>query len=393
MAGGRKRNQLWAHFEKKKSTGRAGCYAVCRKCQLEMRGTIDKLALHYNSCIENVSSNVGADTFSDDSLSYDIPQAKKQRAMSGIVCSDIGRESNEASTSGVKTVSDIVPMTKRDQRAERRMIIKEEILDERNEMHSIVDEKGSTEICISDAIIIDEDTVDSNISRSSGIEPEAACVDIVLNERDQRALRRLKIKEEILDECNEVHSIVDEKGSAGICMSGAIIIDEDTVDSNNPEAACVNVVLNERDQRALRRVKIKEEMLDEPTMHIVDCSENSPTSTKKVISQSKIKKETGLKRAQPPLHQYQNSKDFFVGGFVYAKLKGFRPWPAQILSINKTSCEVRFYGTHDYSKLSVCRIYRYCTETKKIFSSKVTSSKVSQLYQSALNEIEDEMKK
>lgn len=232
---------------------------------------------------------MGADTFFDNSLSHDIPQAKMQRHMARIVCCDIGCESNEASTSEVKTVSEILPLNIREQRAARRIKIKKEILNECNNVYSIVDEEASSETCMSGSIIIEEDSVDTN--RTSGIEPEADFTDVVLTERDLRALRRLKIKEGILDECNYVHSM-NEKASSGTCISGSIIIDEDS--GVEPETVCTHVVLNERDLRAERRIKIKEEILDEPTRL------DTPTSSKKVISRSKIKKKLLWKSIKTP---------------------------------------------------------------------------------------------
>jgi hypothetical protein len=44
-------------------------------------------------------------------------------------------------------------------------------------------------------------------------------------------------------------------------------------------------------------------------------------------------------------------KDTFkVGDYVFARIYGYRPWPAKIISLNKTSYTVFFYGTRDCGK-------------------------------------------
>jgi hypothetical protein len=44
-------------------------------------------------------------------------------------------------------------------------------------------------------------------------------------------------------------------------------------------------------------------------------------------------------------------KDTFnVGDFVFAKVKGYRPWPAKILSVASKKYSVYFYGTKDIGK-------------------------------------------
>ncbi len=44
-------------------------------------------------------------------------------------------------------------------------------------------------------------------------------------------------------------------------------------------------------------------------------------------------------------------KDTFkVGDFVFAKVKGYRPWPAKIVSVVSKKYSVYFYGTEEVGK-------------------------------------------
>lgn len=83
----------------------------------------------------------------------------------------------------------------------------------------------------------------------------------------------------------------------------------------------------------------------------------------------------------------QHHNLFSVGSLVFAKLKGFRAWPARITSVKKRKYDVFFFGTYDTATLSQKGLFKYTDFTVNKFSIKLTNSKISKLFQIALTEI------
>ncbi|KAH8395768.1 hypothetical protein KR215_000843 [Drosophila sulfurigaster] len=49
-----------------------------------------------------------------------------------------------------------------------------------------------------------------------------------------------------------------------------------------------------------------------------------------------------------------------VGDFVFAKVRGFRPWPARIMyKDNRSVYHVFFYGTSNTAKVGIYQLYEY----------------------------------
>lgn len=86
MGGGRNKDNIWNQFDEKRMPGKVGSRAVCRKCGKEMQGIVLRLKKHYRACVENLSSDSEMSTSTDDSLSDDIPQAKRPKHMKDYLC-------------------------------------------------------------------------------------------------------------------------------------------------------------------------------------------------------------------------------------------------------------------------------------------------------------------
>ncbi|KAH8360078.1 hypothetical protein KR093_010641 [Drosophila rubida] len=55
----------------------------------------------------------------------------------------------------------------------------------------------------------------------------------------------------------------------------------------------------------------------------------------------------------------EQEKPLKVGDFVFAKVRGFRAWPARILRRERSVYLVYFYGTCNIAKVGVAQIYEY----------------------------------
>ena len=79
---------------------------------------------------------------------------------------------------------------------------------------------------------------------------------------------------------------------------------------------------------------------------------------------------------------------FAVGDLVFAKIKGYRPWPAKIISMDKTTSWiwVMFYGSFERGRVTEQNIWKFDDSSKAKF---VNGSKVGQeKFDKALHEIE-----
>lgn len=105
MPGGRYKSGIWSHFEEKKSIGKAGSRAVCKKCKKELQGLVDRLKKHYRSCVESLSeTDTSTSTSNDDSVNNDYPPAKRM-PMSDFVCSTSQFQKNKLDKSIAETIA------------------------------------------------------------------------------------------------------------------------------------------------------------------------------------------------------------------------------------------------------------------------------------------------
>lgn len=181
--------------------------------------------------------------------------------------------------------------------------------------------------------------------------------DIALSDRDERAAKRQKINQESFENESKVRSSSGQHVTASIAPKPKNRNKDTPIQSNIDTNT--NYALSSRDLRALNRLNIKTES-DESELEL---NKNGNTANR------------------------QQHDLFSVGSLVFAKLKSFRAWPAQITSESKRSYGVRFYGTNDTVIVSMKRLYKYTEYTINKFSFKPTKSKISKLFQLALNEI------
>lgn len=77
---------------------------------------------------------------------------------------------------------------------------------------------------------------------------------------------------------------------------------------------------------------------------------------------------------------------FEVGDLVFAKIKGYRAWPAKILSLEKKGTMVMFYGTFERGRITEQNIWKFDESTKARFKN---ATKVAQaMFDKGLYEIE-----
>lgn len=228
----------------------------------------------------------------------------------------------------------------------------------------------------------------SNHELSSSVVSQAINDDLVLSDRDKRAAKRQKIKHEHIE--NE--SILDVSYGQHVAAADASKPknrNEETPIQSNIDTNSSNE-LTARDLRALRRLNVKAELVE--NKHNKD-KMKSNSHSESIEIHNKIEKclkteKLSLQCDNIANHQLHNL--FSVGSLVFAKLKGFRAWPARITSESKRSYGVLFYGTNDTAIVSLRRLYKYTAYTINKFAFKQTNSKISKLFQLALKEIESD---
>ena len=52
---GRNEFSVWQHFIKNKVVGKLGCRAVCKKCDKQLQGLVDRLKSHWETCKSETS--------------------------------------------------------------------------------------------------------------------------------------------------------------------------------------------------------------------------------------------------------------------------------------------------------------------------------------------------
>ncbi|XP_037046676.1 PC4 and SFRS1-interacting protein isoform X5 [Bradysia coprophila] len=81
----------------------------------------------------------------------------------------------------------------------------------------------------------------------------------------------------------------------------------------------------------------------------------------------------------------KKGKSFTVGDYVFAKVKGYPPWPAKITSIDKKKYKVYFYGTGETANLKIEDCFHYL-ETKAKYANDKCLKKAH--FQTAVDQIE-----
>ncbi|XP_064551559.1 hepatoma-derived growth factor-related protein 3-like [Drosophila montana] len=59
-------------------------------------------------------------------------------------------------------------------------------------------------------------------------------------------------------------------------------------------------------------------------------------------------------------------EQFKKGDFLFAKLKGYRPWPARVLQAGDRKYNVFFYGTCDTAEVGPKQVYTYTTCIRRL---------------------------
>lgn len=70
-----------------------------------------------------------------------------------------------------------------------------------------------------------------------------------------------------------------------------------------------------------------------------------------------------------------SKKSFKIGDLVFAKVKGYPPWPAKITRIDKTKYNVYFYGTGETASIKVEDLFPYETSKEKFATEKIMKRK------------------
>ncbi|XP_049287900.1 hepatoma-derived growth factor-related protein 2-like [Anopheles funestus] len=83
-----------------------------------------------------------------------------------------------------------------------------------------------------------------------------------------------------------------------------------------------------------------------------------------------------------------SKKSFEVGDLVFAKVKGYPPWPAKITLIDKNKHEVYYYGTGETGKVKKEDLYPYETSKGKFVTEKIMKRKG---FKEAMMQIESAM--
>lgn len=113
------------------------------------------------------------------------------------------------------------------------------------------------------------------------------------------------------------------------------------------------------------------------------------TNKRKTVGSSK-KKIVLSKSVKTELMKYQHKNLFYEGSFVFAKLRGHRPWPAQITKTQpRGAFEVKFYGTNDFGIATISNMYQYSEVTTDVFGVDDGTSKLSKQFGQALIEIKE----
>lgn len=95
------------------------------------------------------------------------------------------------------------------------------------------------------------------------------------------------------------------------------------------------------------------------------------------------------KTVKNDLIKYQHRALFFEGSFVWAKMRGYKTWPAKILKmLPRGYFEVEFYGTSELGLVSLSNLYQYCSNTVEIFAIVDGREKLATQFKKALTDIE-----
>lgn len=101
-----------------------------------------------------------------------------------------------------------------------------------------------------------------------------------------------------------------------------------------------------------------------------------------------VKRKYNLVKIKRELERYQDKNIFMEGVLVFARVRGYRPWPAIITKLLlKGKYEVEFFGTFDSGTISSTDIFLYCDATLEVLVTDDGPRKKILLFQKALEEI------
>lgn len=95
---------------------------------------------------------------------------------------------------------------------------------------------------------------------------------------------------------------------------------------------------------------------------------------------------SGPKVSKTELKKHQRS-DFQLMALVFAKVKGYSPWPAIVESRRDNKYVVRFFGTGEISEVKAIDMHIYCDVTRECFG--IVRSKYATFFRKALIEISE----
>lgn len=135
---------------------------------------------------------------------------------------------------------------------------------------------------------------------------------------------------------------------------------------------------NARSVRAARRASIKEEYSDRSTPTPATIFDSNEPSEKR----TKIKEEARNKIEPMPFNSGARVPN---GTLVFAKIRGYRPWPAKVIRVEARNVHVvLFFGSNEIGNVTVGKMYSYCEITKNFFGSGTNSLK----FERAMQDIE-----
>lgn len=81
------------------------------------------------------------------------------------------------------------------------------------------------------------------------------------------------------------------------------------------------------------------------------------------------------------------SQTFETYDLVFAKLRGFRAWPAEIVEVSEKQYKVYFFGTYDFGFVTKRNLFKYTSDTLIKFGHVDEGKKWTIPFKNAINEI------
>lgn len=91
---------------------------------------------------------------------------------------------------------------------------------------------------------------------------------------------------------------------------------------------------------------------------------------------------------------YQKERYFRLNALVFAKVKGYRTWPAVIFGQRGKKYDVTFYGTGETAAVEFTDLHKYCEETHELLGViSQSNSKFARAFRSAIFAIKEAFEK